>query len=116
MKYFLEYAAHFLGNCGNFKSFGDSKILPRAKKESFDALAATSPEAKKFYDATSGQIFSAPDVGKLSLGYPPEHVSAYYPDSKNITKADIDAVASFMEEKKLLAVSTSSHYHMWALN
>lgn len=107
LQYFLEYAAQFLGNTGNFKSFGDSKILPRAKQESFDALAATSSKAQQFYKATEGAIFSAPDNGKLALGYPPEHISAYYPDSPNITKADIDAVAAFTEEKKLLVVRIS---------
>ena len=110
LEYFLQYAAHFLGNTGNYKSFGDSKIIPRAKRETFDALATTSSKAQKFYEATDGAIFSAPDVGKLSLGYPPEHVSAYYPDSANITKADIAVVAAFTEEKKLLVVCKSSSH------
>lgn len=108
MQYFLEYAAQFLGNTGNYKSFGDSKFIPRTTGEAFGKLAATSPEAKKFYEATKGAIFSAADVGKLSLGYPPEHISAYYPDSEGITKDDIVAVANFMEEKRLLAVCNCS--------
>jgi dipeptidyl-peptidase-3 len=100
----LEYATQFLGNCGNFKSFGDSKFIPRASEAAFAALAATSPKANEYYRATKGAIFSAENAGLMQLGYPPDHVSAYYPDSEGITKDDIVVVAAFMEDKKLLAV------------
>lgn len=57
--HFLDYAAMFLGNMGNYKSFGDSKFIPRCSEKSVAALAATSPEASKFYEAT-GAPSSAP--------------------------------------------------------
>src|SRR5437660_360058 len=44
LKYFLEYSAQFLGNCGNYKGFGDAKFLPRADESAFAALASTSPQ------------------------------------------------------------------------
>ncbi|OAA66720.1 Peptidase M49, dipeptidyl-peptidase 3, eukaryotic [Niveomyces insectorum RCEF 264] len=104
---FLEYAAQFLGNSGNYKSFGDSKFLPRAPEAAFAALAAASPEAEKHYRATNGAIFSSDKPGLLHLGYTDEgHLTTYYPDSPDITKAEIAAVAKWMEDKGLLPENT----------
>jgi dipeptidyl-peptidase-3 len=56
LKYFLEYSGMFLGNCGNYKGFGDSKFVPRCPESAFAALAATSTAAEKYYKATNGAI------------------------------------------------------------
>jgi dipeptidyl-peptidase-3 len=112
LKYFLEYAAMFLGNSGNYKSFGDSKFLPRGDEKAFDALATVSPQANEYYKATKGAIFSSDNSGIMHLGYPDGgHMSTYYPDSKEITKADIGAVSDFLEKKGLLVVSC--HVSFW---
>lgn len=104
LKYFLEYAGQFLGNCGNYKGFGDSKFVPRA---CFDALAKVSPEVEAFYKATKGAIFSHDPPEIMHLGYPEQgHMTTYYPDSQNITKDEIQAVGDFLEQKKLLAENT----------
>lgn len=104
---FLEYAAMFLGNTGNYKSFGDSKFIPRCSEKSVAALAATSPEASKSYAATKGGIFSAEDPAALHLGFPDAgHMTTYYPDSPGITKAEIEAVSGWMEKKGLLPENT----------
>lgn len=100
---FLEYAAMFLGNNGNYKSFGDSKFLPRCSEKSVAALAATSPEAAKFYEATNGGIFSHDKPGQLHLGFVDAgHMTTYYPDSPAITKDEIEHVSAWMEKKGLL--------------
>jgi len=107
MQYFFEYSAMFLGNCGNYKGFGDSKFVPRASEASFTALAATSPEAEKHYKATNGAIFSSGNDGMMQLGFLDDgHVTTYYPDSKGITKAEIQAVNEWLTEKKLLPENT----------
>ncbi|CAK7263119.1 hypothetical protein SEPCBS119000_000320 [Sporothrix epigloea] len=104
---FLQYAAQFLGNSGNYKSFGDSKFLPRAPESAFAALASTSPEAEKHYKATGGAIFSVDKPGLLHLGYTDEgHLTTYYPDSPDITKDEIAGVAKWMEKKGLLPENT----------
>jgi len=106
LKYFMEYSSMFLGNCGNYKSFGDSKFVPRGNEKSFEALAGVSPKAAEYYKATKGGIFSCDNSGIMHLGYPDEgHLSTYYPDSKAITKAEIGAVSHFLEKKGLLVVS-----------
>ncbi len=104
---FLEYAAQFLGNCGNYKSFGDSKFIPRAPESAFAALASTSPEAEKYYKATGGAIFSSDKPGLLHLGFTDEgHLTTYYPDSPDITKVEIETVSKWMEKKGLLPENT----------
>ncbi|EEY18714.1 dipeptidyl-peptidase [Verticillium alfalfae VaMs.102] len=100
---FLEYAAQFLGNSGNYKSFGDSKFLPRCDESTFVALAKTSSKAEAFYKATNGGIFSADKPGLLHLGFPDKgHLTTYYPDSPDITQSEIEAVSAWMEKKGLL--------------
>ncbi|RDW94407.1 putative dipeptidyl peptidase 3 [Coleophoma crateriformis] len=104
---FLEYSTQFLGNAGNYKGFGDAKFVPRCEEKAFTALAATSPEADKYYKATKGAIFSSNNAGIMHLGYLDEgHMTTYYPDSPAITKADISAVSDFLEQKKLLIENT----------
>ncbi len=56
---FLEHAAKFLGNGGNYKSFGDSKFIPRCAEADVAASAATSPDAERHYRAVNGAMFSA---------------------------------------------------------
>jgi dipeptidyl-peptidase-3 len=106
LKHFLEYAAMFLGNCGNYKGMGDAKFIPRCEEKAFAALASTSPIADKYYKATAGAIFSSNNSGIMHLGHLEDgHMTTYYPDSNGITKAEIQAVDEWMQEKKLLVVS-----------
>ncbi|KAK0633419.1 putative dipeptidylpeptidase III [Immersiella caudata] len=100
---FLHYAAQFLGNAGNYKSFGDSKFIPRSPEPVFAALASTSAEAEKHYKATNGAIFSADKQSLLHLGFTDDgHLTTYYPDSPDITKEEIGAVAKWSSDKGLL--------------
>ncbi|KAI0482803.1 peptidase family M49 [Xylariaceae sp. FL0804] len=104
---FLHYSAQFLGNGGNYKSFGDAKFVPRCPESAFAALAKTSPEAQKFYNATDGAIFSADRPALMHLGYPQEgHMTTYYPDSPDISQSEIEAVSAWMEKKGLLPENT----------
>lgn len=104
---FLQYAAQFLGNGGNYKSFGDSKFIPRCEENVFAALAAISPEAQRHYLATGGAIFSTDKPGLMHLGFADEgHMTTYYPDSPDITQGEIAAVASWMQKTGLLPENT----------
>jgi dipeptidyl-peptidase-3 len=106
-KAFLGYAAQFLGNCGDYKSFGDSKFIPRISPENLQAIAAVSPETQKLWVQFKHAIYATEHVGLMHLGYPDAgHLSTYYPDSPNITKQDIALISSFLESKKLLPENT----------
>lgn len=79
LQYFLEYAAQFFGNVGNYKGFGDAKFIPRCEVHVFDALAAAAPSAQAPYKATKGAIFSSDKPGLMHLGYLDEgHMTSMY--------------------------------------
>ncbi|KAJ4296696.1 hypothetical protein N0V90_006744 [Kalmusia sp. IMI 367209] len=104
---YLNYAAQFLGNLGNYKSFGDSKFVPRVEPRQLKALATVSETTKGLYDQFKDAIYPGNDIGKLHLGYPSAgHVSTYYPDSPDITKEEITGVSDFLESKRLLPENT----------
>ena len=104
---FLDYAAQFLGNNGNYKSFGDSKFIPRIEPRQLKALATLTPDTLQIWEQIKDGVFADADVRLMHLGYPDSgHVSTYYPDSPDITKDEITAVSDFLESKKLLPENT----------
>jgi dipeptidyl-peptidase-3 len=104
---YLNYAAQFLGNLGNYKSFGDSKFVPRLEPRQLKALATVSKDTLTLYEKFKDAIYAGDDVSKLHLGYPGAgHVSTYYPDSPSITKEEIAGVSDFLEGKGLLPENT----------
>ena len=106
----MSYAAQFLGNTGNFKSFGDSKFIPRIKSDAFAALAKTSTEADKIYSTFKDDLYESKSTPRMHLGYPDQgHVSTYYPDSPDITRDQIDYISGFLKEKKLMPENTRLH-------
>ena len=69
LDHFLNYAAQFLGNNGNFKGFGDSKIVPRIPERQLKALVSSSPAALEAFEKAAGRIYDS-DVSHMHLGYP----------------------------------------------
>ncbi|KAE8360330.1 dipeptidyl peptidase [Aspergillus caelatus] len=105
LRYFLEYSAQFLGNCGNYKGFGDSKFIPRLPVETFQALASSTSETKAAFEkanTTGGGIYETKEQALMHLGYTDGgHMTTYYPDSPSITKDEITAIGDLMEKKGL---------------
>ncbi|KAL4870643.1 hypothetical protein BDV12DRAFT_184274 [Aspergillus spectabilis] len=103
LRFFLEYSAQFLGNCGNYKGFGDSKFIPRLPVEALKALASATAETKAAFEksiSTGGGIYETREQSLMHLGYPEAgHMTTYYPDSPSITKAEITAIGDFFEQK-----------------
>lgn len=80
VKAYLEYASQVLANLGNYKSFGDSKFIPRISAEDFQALVdSLKDEAiSKSFAAVKKSIYSLDDKIAM-LGSPEDgHVSGYY--------------------------------------
>lgn len=106
----LEYAAQFLGNSGNYKSFGDSKFIPRLSPESLEKLASISSETKGLLaqvNKIGGGIFATEDASLMHLGYPEQgHMTSYYPDSPDITKEEIQIIQDVMEANELMPENT----------
>lgn len=107
VKQFLNYSAQVLGNGGNFKSFGDSKFLPRTSAEKVAAIAKTTPAAEKIWEQIKGGVYESSSIGKMHLGYIDSgHISTYYPDSPTITQAEIEYVSDFLKDQGLMPENT----------
>ena len=69
---FVDYAAQFLGNGGNYKGFGDSKFIPRVGEDVVEKLASITEETKKAYEkvkSTGGGMYETSETGLMHLGY-----------------------------------------------
>lgn len=110
LQHFLQYATQFLGNAGNYKGFGDSKFIPRCSLEDILALASVSADAQKIFESTSikaAMFANKEQPALMHLGFPNlGHLSAYYPDSPDISQEEIEAVGESLAEKKLLPENT----------
>lgn len=97
----LEYAAQFLSNLANYKSFGDVKFIPRVPAEIFCKVVAASPrhaEAVPVYEKYEEEIYAITPAARTLLGYLDEgHVTNYY--SGDITQDDIKAVQKWNESR-----------------
>lgn len=106
VQYYLDYALQFLDNAGNFKSFGDKKFIPRLSVEKFDQLIeiVNDKQISDLYAKVKEPMFS---TEKGLLGYPAAgHVSNYYPNSEDITKAEIVAVNQLLASKGIMPENT----------
>lgn len=77
---YLEYSSQVLANLGNYKSFGDSKFIPRISIVEFQLLVDSidNAEITKLFNLVKIPIYSLDD--KISMLGSPEdgHVSGYY--------------------------------------
>ncbi|KAH6564881.1 hypothetical protein BSLG_005489 [Batrachochytrium salamandrivorans] len=107
-KHFLEYASQVLSNLANYKSFGDTKFIPRLPLVEFEAIVSRigSDAAQKSFESLKNVIYDVLPEAQLLLGYPAEgHVSGYY--SQNMSKADAEFVQKYLETKStLFAINT----------
>ncbi|XP_053986648.1 dipeptidyl peptidase 3 [Hylaeus volcanicus] len=102
---FLVYTCGIFANAGNYKSFGDSKIIPNLPKEKLEAILKVSKAYKDNSKNIEDIWNKIKDVmysikGKLkSLGLGDKGVTTYF--SANCTDKDADLVNEFMQEKGL---------------
>lgn len=107
VQHWLDYSAQFLGNTGNYKSFGDSKFIPNIPQEKLAALAKITPEAEKLFDSFKDDLYESKSTAAMHLGYPDKgHVSNYYPDSPDIGTDEIEYTANWLTERGLMPENT----------
>ncbi|ATY66560.1 dipeptidyl peptidase III [Cordyceps militaris] len=91
---FLEYAAMFLCNLGNYYGEGDRKFVPDLTADALRKLASVSSKTTEDLNKIIGPLLSVPPYG---LGYPSDQsASAYYPGTETITQAEIAMVSEIM--------------------
>ncbi|XP_065175770.1 dipeptidyl peptidase 3-like [Sycon ciliatum] len=107
---FLEYAAVFFSNMGNYKSFGDSKIVPDITEDKFwliisksKAFAQDKDEVQRLWDACHCAIFDmSPRRRQLGLG--DKGLTTYY--SSNCATSDAELIQTFMQSEDLSPYNT----------
>ncbi|KAK9766092.1 hypothetical protein K7432_005077 [Basidiobolus ranarum] len=106
-QHWLQYSGQFLGNMGNYKSFGDTKFIPRISEAALEAIvkARGSQRVTDLFNSVKQNIFSVTPASKNLLGYVDDgHVSNYY--SENVTKNDILEVQKFLESIEVDSLNT----------
>lgn len=104
---FLVYCCGFFSNSGNYKSMGDSKIVPDLEEDLFERILKSSQAFKNdptklesLWAQTRGAIFSLCEKTK-NLGYNDRATTTYF--SANCTKEDSDLVNAWFKEKRMEA-------------
>jgi dipeptidyl-peptidase-3 len=120
---FLDYAATFLSNIGNYyvsarlqvaaakikflivsQGSGDQKFVPSTSSEALEPLASRSSQLKSLFEKISPAMFTVPPYG---LGFPSEDAqSAYYPGPMAITQSEIAVLSQALEERKVWPENT----------
>ena len=91
---YLQYSSQVLANLGNYKSFGDSKFIPRLTIDQFQSIIdeLNNDEITSLFNNVKSSIYSLDE--KISMLGAPEdgHVSGYYLNL--VTKDEGEAIDS----------------------
>jgi dipeptidyl-peptidase-3 len=108
----LAYSAAVFQNCGNYKSFGDTKFVPELSPESFRKIVQASEGYKqngvlleKILDRIQFEVFEEHEKF-AHIGFRDDNgvTNSYY--SSNITKADATFIDEWCQELKLSPLNT----------
>lgn len=93
---FMQYAASFYGNLGNYLSFGDTKFVPSVPRPVFETIvkASGSSGAASLLLCAIDKVYSL-NSSVLQLGFTDSYaMTSYY--SSNMRKADVEIVQRWM--------------------
>ncbi|KAJ5709382.1 hypothetical protein N7493_010716 [Penicillium malachiteum] len=104
LDHWLEFAGMFLSSLGNYFSYGNRKVIPNLSEEVLCQMASISPEAiAKFEEVLD--LMMAPQPSRF--GYPSKiSQCGFYPETKDITKAEVEAITKLMETKEISPENT----------
>ncbi|KAI9771636.1 MAG: hypothetical protein M1840_001851 [Geoglossum simile] len=103
-KAFLEYAATFLSNIGNYYGTGDQKFVPGLSLQSMEKLAGSNATLQEMFNYIAQPMLSTPPY---SLGYPGSQAqSAYYPGECTIAQDEIASVSRALEDHSIFPENT----------
>ena len=102
---FLSYAGQFLSNMGNFKTFGDSKFIPRISSDIFTKILSVSSTAKAILPRVIDAIYQYKPEAVLLLGMPGAgHTSGYY--HGGLSDRHIAEVHKVLEAQSISSLNT----------
>lgn len=90
---------------GNYRSFGDTKFIPRLDQMAFSRIvnSSGSKKATELFEQVIDSIYDFEK--KLLIGFPAEgHQSGYYSD--NVSALDVEFVQNFLESHNISALNT----------
>ena len=105
----LAFASGFYANGGNYRGFGDTKIIPNLEKEKLRAFLESSvafknnPKLVSAWNSIEDRVFSL-DPNSLNLGFGNEGVTTYH--TSNITKEDAELVDRYFKSKNIESWNT----------
>lgn len=110
-KQFMAYSAAVFNNCGNFKSFGDTKFVPELSIESFEkvfksstAYATHQEVMDNCWSRISHEVYTEEDPHQ-HIGFPDSNgVTSYY--SSNVTSDDAKFIDEFCQTNKISPLNT----------
>lgn len=111
-KQLLAYSAAVFNNCGNFKSFGDTKFVPEIDEQTFEKVikASASYASRKeqidtIWEKIKHEVYSEHDP-YARVGFKDENggQTSYY--SSNITKAEAKMIDEWCQEVNVSPLNT----------
>ena len=107
----MAYIAGFFGNLGNYKSFGDTKIIPECSGAELEKIVMKAAEMSdnatacaELWEKVKVAVYSLePRLRSLGFG-PVEGISTYY--SSNCTKEDAAFCQRFLDTNGISAYNT----------
>ena len=111
-KQMLAYSAAVFQNCGNYKSFGDTKFIPELKLDSFKQIVKSSENYEIHQDLIETilerieeEIYNE-GPGFSRIGFRDENggTTSYY--SSNVTAAEAKVIDEWCQELKISPLNT----------
>ncbi|KAE9364218.1 dipeptidyl peptidase III [Stipitochalara longipes BDJ] len=94
LRRFLDYAAVFLGNIGNYFGQGDQKFIPDVSESTLQKLSQCSEIAGSMYEKIERSLRASLP---LALGFPSDVAqSSYYPGELRISREEISDVSNIL--------------------
>ncbi|KAH8162556.1 hypothetical protein CIB48_g5714 [Xylaria polymorpha] len=100
---FLQYAATFLSNVGNYYGSGDQKFVPRMNQDALRTIASQTPDLKRLYEEFRNEIFAIPPY---SLGFPSDVSQSSYYLRDRISKEEIALVSKVLDAASIFPENT----------
>lgn len=111
-KQLLAYSAAVFNNCGNFKSFGDTKFVPEIDEQTFEKVikasasyASHKEQIDTIWEKIKHEVYSEHDP-YARVGFKDENggQTSYY--SSNITKAEAKMIDEWCQEVNVSPLNT----------
>ena len=108
---FMAYSSAVFNNCGNFRSFGDSKFVPELDQATFEKIFRAQATYQThqavlddIWNRISYEVYTEAEPHKM-IGFVDKNgVTSYY--TNNVTQADTQKIDAFCQANKISPLNT----------